>query len=1046
MEITEKWLGEIGGWQAMKAARMLVSAGRVQVTERTSNVIRGYVGGEKSRLNSGLLVRARSDVENLCTCAVARRTGQICEHSLAVGLASLASADVPRVEGSARLVGLTSDLSCLSEDQETNTAPSHLSLYLPESLFEPGNTKNKGTTAFLKLETGEAETSRLAGWLNIKGVPYQNAPIFIPSTEIGSLFLSLVDHPRVFIGKPSAGMHRPLMISGAEMRPLVRVKYCEGGESSNASISLRLTETPAPQLILIGKNSAWLYHIGGGIMHPWRMDSEGELGRLARDLLIDVRPGEEVLRPIRWMPTQLAAMEEVFQVELESDLNIRFKVLKASPKFSIEVSGSLQKVQLKIIASFQSHEWLITSHEDPFPVQDQHSELLFYVRNINLEKSLFDDIRRRGFELCGSKGIFQLAGTSEVIRFFATGLPRIQDGYSVTETDDWRQATQKLQRISPTVNQPSKFAKLGNDWLTLEFAYEAPNGFRISRSDALRLIRSGQNTVKGRDGLQYILDSERCEELEEAFQDVPVQMSAEEIRVGSAHAGYFSPFANRSELASTNDSAAVEAGWLDRLGDLASVLRPYQFEGVAWIVQRLKAGQGAMLGDDMGLGKTLQSIASIRYMFSGSPRGIGQQALVVCPKSLVSNWRSEFKRFAPELRVLLIQGPNRKELFDQFNDYEVLITSYPLIVRDLAFYQNLEFAVIVFDESSFVKNPDTETAKALRSLRSRSRLALSGTPVENGVRDLWSVFEILLPGYLGSRRNFQERFEKPLESQTEKVRKEAIAMRLKRLIRPFFLRRTKHDVLKEIPEKSEQVFWCEMSIAQEGLYRTILEEGREEVRSLLQRSGQNSARMTMLTVLLRLRQVCCDMRLVGVHESQLCQLDSNDLSGKWMALDALLDGVLTNGGKVLVFSQFVSYLRLCQEHLNERGIGYSYLDGATQDRDKEVSDFQLDPSRSVFLISLKAGGYGLNLTQADNVFLMDPWWNPAVEAQAIDRAHRFGQTKTVRAYRFVMRGTVEERVVALQERKRGLITSMMEDQAPMMEGLNDTDLEELLDL
>jgi SNF2 family DNA or RNA helicase len=458
----------------------------------------------------------------------------------------------------------------------------------------------------------------------------------------------------------------------------------------------------------------------------------------------------------------------------------------------------------------------------------------------------------------------------------------------------------------------------------------------------------------------------------------------------------------------------------------------------------MNAGQGVLLADDMGLGKTLQSIAAIRCFFEQSP-SIHQQALVVCPKSLIGNWQAEFQRFAPDLRLLVVQGPNRKEQLEKCYAFDVIITSYPLISRDLTLYSRLKFSIGVLDEASFLRNPDTDTAKAVRGLQLGARLALSGTPIENGVRDLWSIFEILLPGYLGNRKTFQERFEKPLERRTDERDRASASIRLRRLIRPFFLRRTKRDVLKELPEKIEQVFWCELSPVQAELYRTVLEEGREAIRDARRRSGQNGARMTMLTVLLRLRQVCCDMRLVGLPAGDFTEVDVYARSGKWNALDGLLDGVIAGGGKALIFSQFVSYLKLCQEHLNNRGIGYAYLDGATLDRPSQVKSFQEDPKKAAFLISLKAGGYGLNLTQADHVFLMDPWWNPAVEAQAIDRAHRFGQNRVVNAYRFVMRGTVEERVLALQEKKRGLVSASVEERAPMMEGLNDNDLVSLLE-
>jgi SNF2 family DNA or RNA helicase len=516
------------------------------------------------------------------------------------------------------------------------------------------------------------------------------------------------------------------------------------------------------------------------------------------------------------------------------------------------------------------------------------------------------------------------------------------------------------------------------------------------------------------------------------------------MRVGLAHRGYFSPFASRLELASTTDNVIDHDEWKAKLGSLRGTLRAYQVEGVAWIVQRLNAGQGVLLGDDMGLGKTLQSIAAIRCLFHQSTDG-RQQALVVCPKSLIGNWQAEFKRFAPDLRLLVVQGPHRKEQLAKLHAFDVIITSYPLIARDLDSYATLKFAVGVLDEASFLRNPDTDTAKAVRSLQLGARLALSGTPIENGVQDLWSIFEILLPGYLGTRKTFQERFEKPLENRNDERASASASHRLKRLIRPFFLRRTKRDVLKELPEKIEQVFWCELSPIQAELYRTILEEGREAVRTARRSSGRNGARMTMLTVLLRLRQICCDVSLVGLPAVDSKQVDFYARSGKWSALDGLLDGVIEGGGKALIFSQFVSYLKLCQEHMNNRGTGYAYLDGGTLDRSAQVKSFQDDPKKAAFLISLKAGGYGLNLTQADHVFLMDPWWNPAVEAQAIDRAHRFGQNRVVNAYRFVMRGTVEERVLLLQEKKRGLISASIEERAPMMEGLNDGDLESLLE-
>lgn len=1046
MDITEKWLGEIGGWQAMKAARMIVAAGKVQVSERSNDLVRGHVGSEKSRLTSGLRIRSKSDVENLCTCMMARRTGQICDHSLAVALASL----LPTAPTGAKNAAPSDSppQSTVPKKAAPATAPGSLSLFLPEILLQPGATAGKSATAFLKLEPGAGETSALAGWLKSRGVPLQNTPLSLPPAELSTLMEAAVDHPRIFLGKPGPGMSHPLIVAGDAIRPLVKL-HLVGASASKLQASFQLAESPAPRVLnfeALG-GVTWLHHALGGTLHPWKFDPSGEVGELAKELLVNFRPGRDIQRPLRWLPLHLSKLEDFFQIELSNELSNRYKVVTVSSQIRIEIVGNMHKVELRVRSYFQGKEWNIASNCDHFPIEDQQFEGVFYVRNVKQEKDLFDELYAIGFELSGKTAEFEMVGKSEILRFFASTLPKLESVYYVTKSQEWESLSRSLFRVAPMLrdqrddsHNAGSTPSSGMDWLRMEFSYEATNGFQLSRSEALRLIRSGQNTIKGKDGRQYVLDVDRCQEFEDALGDVPVELTPNGLRLSSIHQSYFLPFASRAALAGMQDTAVDLQDWRQKLGGLGEVLRPYQIEGVAWLAQRMKSGQGALLGDDMGLGKTLQSIALIRWILKSNE--LGAQALVVCPKSLIPNWYAEFQRFAPDLKVLAIHGPKRHTLLNTIEGYDVLITSYPLISRDLERYQQREFAIGVFDEASFLRNPDTETAGAARALELRTRLALSGTPVENGVRDLWSIFQILIPGYLGNRQSFHERFEKPLQSSGQTS--DAAATRLRRLIRPFFLRRTKGEVLKDLPEKIEQVFWCEMSGTQAEMYRRILEEGREEIRNARRRSGQNGARMTMLTVLLRLRQVCCDVGLAGLSDEKLTQLDTSDRSGKWEAVDDRLDEALAGTAKVLIFSQFVTYLKAFRQHLDNRGVAYAYLDGSTTDRAEQVTAFQTDPKKRVFLISLKAGGYGLNLTQADHVFLMDPWWNPAVEAQAIDRAHRFGQNRVVNAYRFVMRGTVEERVLALQDKKRGLISATIEERAPLMEGLTDSDLESLL--
>lgn len=1035
MEITEKWLGEIGGWAAMKAARSVMAAGNVEVTEKSPTLIRGLVGNGKSRMASGLRIRSKSDVETLCTCLVARRTGNICEHALAVGLASLQRSTVaapptpaskPPVAPSTTTLGSTSG---------------ELSLFLPEALFQSAPAgASRSVTAFLKVEAKGEETSTLVGWLKGHGLPCQTMPLQLPPAQLAALLTAAMGHPRVFIGKPPAGQHRGLQVVDTDGRPLLELDIEED------QVRLKLAEQPPP--VPLGGGGAWLYHPAGETVHPWSAPCDAEGGKVATDLWRSGKAG--VIRPLRWLAGSLGALEEAFQVQLSAALSSKFQVLPVPAVYELEVSGSLQVVQVKVTGEYAGQRWGVFEKNALFPLADPESVGLFFVRDLIKERTIWLRLEALGFAIHGGSGGFELRGAREVMRFFATDLPRLAADFSIKRADSWQQATRGLVRIAPEVNlaeqEAASVGSGGNDWLTMEFSYRAPDGFRLSRADALRLVRSGQNGVKGKDGRQYVLDLARCEEFEEALSDVPLELTVGGGRLSSAHAAYFMPFASRAALAGTRDEVPDLAGLQRDLGALGGIMRPYQLDGVAWLNQRLSAGQGALLADDMGLGKTLQSIAAVRFCLERSARD-RPQALVVCPKSLIPNWEAEFTKFAPELRVLPVQGGRREALLaEEAQQADVLITSYQLIVRDLAFYQSRTFELGVLDEASFVRNPDTAAAKALRALNLTARLALTGTPVENSVRDLWSIFQIILPGYLGSREHFSERFEKPLQNVAAGVAgAQSAADRLRRLVRPFFLRRTKREVLKDLPEKIEQVLWCEMSPTQAEVYRQVLTEGREAVRDAKRRSGQGGARMTMFTVLLRLRQVCCDLRLTGLPAATTESLEVAELSGKWALFHERLEAMAAGGGKALVFSQFVGYLQRCRERLEEMGLDYCYLDGSTTDRGAVVKQFQSDSSKRVFLISLKAGGYGLNLTEADQVYLMDPWWNPAVEAQAIDRAHRFGQTQVVNAYRLVMRGTVEERILALQAKKRGLISATVEERAPLMEGLTDQDLTELLE-
>ncbi|HEY2123144.1 MAG TPA: DEAD/DEAH box helicase, partial [Chthoniobacterales bacterium] len=397
--------------------------------------------------------------------------------------------------------------------------------------------------------------------------------------------------------------------------------------------------------------------------------------------------------------------------------------------------------------------------------------------------------------------------------------------------------------------------------------------------------------------------------------------------------------------------------------------------------------------------------------------------------SLIFNWAREAEKFVPELKILRIEGPARSALFRRIPETNIVLTSYPILRRDISQFRSVDFTSVILDEATHIKNPDTQNAQAAITLRGRHRFVLTGTPVENSVRDIWSILYFALPGYLGTREDFRERYELPIGrgSEPEKAR-------LAKRLRPVMLRRLKRQVVKELPEKIEQVTYCDLSPAQEELYGKLLQEGRRKVEELSKDQGR--ARIALLTALLRLRQVCCDLRLVGQ--------DGERPSSKLELLDELLEEAIDGGHRVLLFSQFVSMLKLIRAHLDQAGIRYGYLDGETKDREKAVDAFQRSNELPLFLISLKAGGVGLNLSAADTVVHFDPWWNPAVEAQATDRAHRIGQTRVVTSYKLIARATVEEKILNLQQKKRETIQSTVESEEPVMSGLSVTEITELL--
>ncbi|NGF56872.1 DEAD/DEAH box helicase [Parapedobacter sp. SGR-10] len=462
-------------------------------------------------------------------------------------------------------------------------------------------------------------------------------------------------------------------------------------------------------------------------------------------------------------------------------------------------------------------------------------------------------------------------------------------------------------------------------------------------------------------------------------------------------------------------------------------LRPYQQAGYNWFHFLQKYQFGGVLADDMGLGKTVQTLAMLqRQKEVLQHTDQTKTSLLIVPTSLVYNWQSEARKFAPKLRLLFHTGYNRAKDAYAFAQADLVITTYGVLRSDAEMLNSFYFNYIILDESQQIKNPGSKTFKAAKLLKSRHKLALSGTPIENSVSDIWSQMHFTNPGLLGSYAFFQKEFVQGIEKKKD----DALAQRLQTLIKPFVLRRTKNQVATELPPKTEQVIYCQMSETQHEIYERTKSEYRNALLDNQLLPTPASGQIALLQGLTQLRQLA--------NHPQMVDGQYRDGSGKFDTVIDMLQAVVAEGNKVLLFSQFVKHLELFKAYFEQNNIPYAYLDGATRDRAEAVRYFKENEQVKVFLISIKAGGIGLNLTEADYVFILDPWWNPAVEQQAIDRSHRIGQQRNVFIYKFISKDTVEEKIVALQNRKKHIANALITTEESFVKSLSQEDLRELL--
>jgi superfamily II DNA or RNA helicase len=1023
--INEKFLLDTGGWQEVKHAKALVEMGRVLSFSYSSQILRGLVREGEMEFGAGLKIRSYLDVENLCSCRDSRQWGKICAHSLAVGFALIKS-KVPAKEKVAPAAGHFPNLvnsANAAGVPASGATPIELHIVLApnfESAWERGELmvgfevltrgNRQMASALNPQQTFSCSQKEIEILTRASGMAGGRMPgmIILGRDEFLQLIEALINHPRVTIAR-----NLRVTVSSEKLLPALRVKQLE-----DKRWEIRADLSSLRGKVLLGSQSAWIWSD-----QTFRPVSSGLPATYLPVFRSPILLREE--EGLNFIQHELGALGSFFKIECEASAEEIAEPALAEVVATFE--GSLNHLAAKLQFLY-GHRIVTSGATTESIIRDGSGRTR--PRNLAFERECLSRLQNAGFTGPSAIGEYVLRGQKAILNFFASELPALQKIWKISLGSRFQNVTREIERAAPRL----EITRSGEDWFDFSFSLESARGDRFAAAEVQHLLQMGQNFTRLKDGRLAIFDVADLEEFQTALRDCePGQPEAGTYRIQKKQAAYLDSVFEELRGAAIYRSAEWE-NWirsqrqlvpfeLEQLGSLDGILRPYQKEGVSWLRFLSRNGLGGILADEMGLGKTVQALAFLRPLEGTS--------LVVCPSSLLFNWSREAEKFVPELKVLRVEGTARNELFQKIPDSDLVLTSYPLLRRDIDRYRRFEFAAIFLDEATHIKNPDTQNAQAAMALRGRYRFVLTGTPVENSVRDLWSIAEFVLPGYLGRRADFRERYELPISRGSQPERE-----RLAKRLRPIMLRRLKQEVAKDLPEKIEQVSFCDLSTDQAELYKKLREEGKRKIEELSDAKDQGRARITALTALLRLRQVCCDLRLLG--------LEAGSPSGKIELLGELLEESIDGGHRVLVFSQFVAMLKLISAQLEGEGIPYCYLDGATENRGKVVDRFQQSAEIPVFLVSLKAGGVGLNLSAADTVIHFDPWWNPAVEAQATDRAHRIGQSRVVTAYKLICRNTVEEKILNLQRKKREVIDAMVESEEPLMTSLSTAEIKELL--
>ncbi len=1035
VELTEALLAKAAGWDVMKLARVSLEQGQVLSSYWAPPLLRGVVQSGGSSFRASLVIHNDIDIENLCHCREARERGKICTHVVAVGLHWLKAQEKETTPVPARLAQAPPAKKTPALLRGAAGEPAELFIILPPN-FDQALARGK---AMLVLEArwggGRYPLNALPKGRTFAFSPADDAIITrletltdgetpallqMEAKDFAALIPLLVDHENITLGKSSA-----VTVTRTPLKLPLHAMLEPDGE-----IVLSLKD----KTMSLATAGDWVWQ--NHTLQP--LGLQVAMQGVFRAPVRISRPQVPLFLSQHW--PQLAAaggVEANFKLE-------DFALEPQSPRFLLALKGGLTQLSALLQCAYGSRIMTVgvTAADEAIWLPDPEVMTRYSTRDFSAEQAALARLQRNGFSSPDTHGRLLLAGQNSVLNFLAREFPRLQREWSVTLDEQLENRTLKnLERVEPQF----QITPSGVQWFDLGVVFATGTGETFSAAEIQRLILSGQNHARLKNGKMAVIDTGAVEELQEVLLDCAPEQHAAGYRISNRQAGFLeatlrqhadwkvqAPSAWRDRAAKHSGEAKLEC---PPLGELENVLRPYQKQGVAWLGFLRANGFGGILADEMGLGKTLQTLAFLNSLPKPGAPATNLPHLIVCPTSLVFNWVDEAKKFTPDLKILALHGPDRHAHFRDIAASDIVVTSYALIRRDAEKYRGLEFDTVALDEAQHIKNRQTQNAQAVKAVKAKHRMVLTGTPLENSVLDLWSIFDFLMPGYLGTAKDFRERYEQPIARAKDAQAQSRLARRL----RPFMLRRLKNEVAADLPAKLEQVSFCELTPDQRGVYQQVIEASRKEVLEAVGVQGLAKSRLVVLTALLRLRQVCCDLRLLKLEN-----VKPANASGKLDLFGELLEEVIDGGHRVLVFSQFVGMLTLLKERLAEERIDFCYLDGSTTNRADVVERFQADASIPVFLISLKAGGVGLNLTGADTVIHFDPWWNPAVEDQATDRAHRIGQTRVVTSYKLITRDTVEEKILTLQNRKREVIQATLGGEEEFAASLNWEEIQELL--